>query len=109
MHKHCEGHRRAMKRKDILDHLPIEIKDRTFRRIISELKHENEIASHHSKGYWAIPLYTTDRSEVEWVKRSWSDMHSKALNMLRDCERQIRELDARLQARQDLFDKVDII
>jgi hypothetical protein len=36
-------------------------------------------------------------------------MRSKALNMLRDCERQIRELDARLQARQDLFDKVDII
>jgi hypothetical protein len=73
------------------------------------LDYATEIASHHSKGYWAIPLYTTDRSEVEWVKRSWSDMHSKALNMLRDCERQIRELDARLQARQDLFDKVDII
>ena len=102
MAKHCYGHAKAMKRADILAFLPISLSDRTLRSYLSELKHENHIASHPEKGYWFIPLHTNSAEEVYWVKRSWEDMRSKALSMLEDCSRNIKELSNR-QAQGDLF------
>lgn len=95
MWQHCYGHVQAMTRTRILKELPMKIGDRTLRAYLSELKHEGHIASHPEKGYWSIPTYTKDPEEIKWAKRSWLDMKAKAMDMLRDCDQQIKNLDAR--------------
>jgi len=95
MRNNCYGYALAIKRADILIELPVDISDRLFRRIISELKHEGNVASHSSRGYWFLPLQSNDPLEIEWMVKSWKEMRSKALNMLTDCDRSIKTLEMR--------------
>ncbi|MFA5385695.1 MAG: hypothetical protein WC364_13755 [Eubacteriales bacterium] len=93
MNKNCLGFRNALTRADIL--LSIKLPDRYFRRVISELKHEGHIASTCSRGYWAIPLLTNDKEEIEAALDSYREMKSKALDLLTGLDQQIKRLEDR--------------
>ena len=102
MEKHAHGAKSARKRGEILPHLQHQISERTFRSIVTTLKHEGHLASHPEKGYWFVPLHTNDPYEIEWAKRSWLDMRSRAMDMLKDCDRHITELSRRV-SQNELF------
>lgn len=102
MKKYCHGIRKARTRKDILPFIlthknPIETRDRYFREIVSELRHEDHIGSTSSDGYWFIPLSTNDQAEIEAALRSVSERESRAMNEIEDCKRQRQMLEARQQ------------
>ena len=92
--KYALGVRNARTREDILPF--IQMRDRPFRYIASELIHEGHMASTASKGYWAIPLHTNDPREIEAIKHSYLERKSKALSMLEDVNRQLDELEKRV-------------
>ncbi len=88
---YCFGFRNARTRQNILPF--VRLPDRYFRQIISELKHEGQIASTCDKGYWAIPLVTKDKEEIEAALDSYQEMRSKALDMLTGIDMQIKILE----------------
>ena len=90
MRKYCFGFRNARTRANILPF--VNLPDRYFRQIISGLKHEGHIASTCDKGYWAIPLVTTDRKEIEAALDSYQEMKSKALDLLTGIDKQMKIL-----------------
>jgi len=81
MEKYCHGYKNARKRPDILPF--VFLGDRYFRTLISNLKHENHIASTSTRGYWFIPLHTTNQAEVNAVLESIQEMKSRAMDMLK--------------------------
>ncbi len=88
---HCYGYKNAVTRDKILPNMQFlkefekpEHKDRYFRKIFSHFKHQGHTASTNSRGYWFIPVVTTDKREIEAALESVSEMKSKALNMLQD-------------------------
>lgn len=93
MREKCLGFREAKKRAEILAKLPIEISDRLFRRAFSALKHEGEVASHSTLGYWACPKATNDPEEIKAQALCWREMKSKAMSMLTDADREIKRLE----------------
>ena len=82
----CHGFRNAKKRADIIRELPITVRDRSFRRAASELKHEGNLASHSKYGIWFPPLHTNDAEEVQALRECWLEIKSKAMDMLTDKE-----------------------
>ena len=106
----CNGFRNARTRENILPfvlnkHLfpTQESKDRYFRKIVSELRHEGHIASSCERGYWFVPLVTDDPAEIEAVKHSIFEVKAKALDMLQDCEKHLQRLEAKLQGQKVMF------
>lgn len=101
METNCFGIDKARKRYDIIHAINriygINIPEREFRRITSEMKKENLICSLSSVGYWFHPLHTNDRRELEAFKASWQEMENRAKNTIVLCSKNIREVDARLQ------------
>jgi hypothetical protein len=93
MNENCLGFRNARTRANILEF--VQMPDRYFRRVISELKHEGHIASTCSRGYWAIPLFTNDKEEIDAALDSYQEMKSKALDLLTGIDRQIKRLEDR--------------
>ena len=91
MNKYCLGFRNAKTRTNILPYL--QMPDRYFRLLVSELKHEGHIASDCQRGYWAIPLCTKDPEEVEAALGSYQEMKSKALDLLTGLDKQIKFLE----------------
>ena len=98
--KNCPTSKHARTRRDILPFILMrkafdndESKDRYFRRIAHELIHEGHLCSHNSKGYWFRPLWTTDRDEIEAIKRSLGERKSKALAMICDVDRQLGQVE----------------
>lgn len=89
MVKNCAGFRNARTRANILPFMG-SMTDRYWRAIISELKHDGHIASVCSRGYWAIPLATGEKEEVEAALESYQEMRSKALDLLTDTDRHIK-------------------
>lgn len=100
--KHCPTSKDARTRKDILPYILIwmlditeeekEHKDRYFRRIAHELIHEGHLCSSNAKGYWFCPLWTTDKEEIKAIKSSLLERKSKAMAMIADVDRQIRQV-----------------
>ena len=88
MNKYCFGFRNARTRIDILPFL--QIPDRIFRAIASELIHEGSLCSSASRGYWALPLVTKDIEEIEAVLSAQLERKSKALDLLADCDKAIK-------------------
>lgn len=72
---------------------------RYVRRIMSQLKHEGLVCSTTDKGYWAKPLDLSDLtseerfSEVVAEKQSAQEMVSRALDMLKDFQKEIKSCD----------------
>ena len=93
MVSHCLGFRNARTRANILPF--VQLPDRYFRLIVSELKHEGQLASDCQRGYWAIPLVTQDKEEIEAALGSYKEMKSKALDLLTGLDRQIKILEDR--------------
>lgn len=98
LREHCMGFRNSKKRKEIIPYLPINISDRLFRKVFSELKHSGEVASHSTLGYWATPYVCDDPEEIQAILLSWKEMKSKALNMLTDADRAIKTLEDKYRA-----------
>lgn len=100
MEEYCCGYRKALKKHEILSRSGFQLSERLLRKLMSELKHERHIASHSSKGYWFIPLQvhgldpSSRREEINAVIESWEEMKAKAFDMLRDCDKEIRRLEA---------------
>ena len=88
MENNCPGVKNAKTRRKILPFVNMD--DRRFRAIVSELKHENHIASTSSRGYWHVPLVTTDPGEIEAVLESCFETKSRALDQLVDCDKNIK-------------------
>lgn len=102
METYCHGYRKAMTKDKILVKLTssynLDISERTLRRFLSVLRHEGHVTSLNSnpKGWWFIPLRTTDQDEIKAVLRSYEEKRSKALDMLEGISAQIREYEDRL-------------
>ncbi len=87
----CRGYRNAKHLQAILELLPFPISERQLRSIFSELKHENHIASTHTRGYWGVPLVMTgpnDPDEIAACHESVAEMKSRAMDMLKDTSKQ---------------------
>lgn len=100
LEKHAWGVKCARTREQILPYL--NLPDRYFRLIVSELIHEGHVASCASKGYWFVPLHTNDMEEIEALKRSILERKSKALTMIADCDKQLKELAMKFQGQMTL-------
>jgi len=92
--QYCYGHKNAKHLRVIITCL--NINERVFRSITSELKHDKFVASTTDLGYWWImdPLIGDSeetRGEIEAVKRSWLDYKSRAMSMLTDCDKALKE------------------
>ena len=96
MMKVCLGFRQARTRANILPCLNLE--DRYFRQICSELIQEGNIASSCQRGYWFIPLVTKDVEEIDAVLESCQERSAKALDVLRGLGQQIDALTTRREA-----------
>jgi len=96
MMKVCPGFRQARTRANILPYLNLE--DRYFRQICSELIHEGHIASSCQRGYWFIPIVTKDVEEIDAVLESCQERSTKALDVLRGLGQQIDALTTRREA-----------
>src|SRR3990167_2298887 len=109
MMKVCLGFRQARTRANILPYLNLE--DRYFRHICSELIHEGHIASSCQRGYWFIPLVTRDVAEIDAVFESCQERSSKALDVLRGLGQQIDSLTARREAltKQYVFTTMEVL
>ena len=107
MQKYCYGYKAARIRANILPFVQME--DRCFRLIMSELIHESHCASDCIRGQWFIPLVTKDPEEIEAVLQSYRERKGKALNLLTDLNRQIDNLAARKEAltKQIVFEVID--
>lgn len=106
LQKHCSGFRNARTRANILPFM--QMPDRYWREIVSLLKHEGNIASTCFRGYWAIPLVTKDKEEVEAALESYQEMRSKALDMLTDTDKHIKHWQDRklaLTQQQEFFEE----
>ena len=77
----CFGYKYAKVRADILPF--VQLDDRKFRAIASELIHEGNVASSSSRGYWFIPLVTSDVAEVDAILEACQERTSHALDILR--------------------------
>lgn len=88
MTHHCLGFRNARTRENILPFVG-NLTDRGLRKIMSELIHEGNVCSSHKRGYWAVPLQTTDTEEIEAMKQCYIERKSKALDLIQDCDRLI--------------------
>ena len=92
--KYAHGYKNARTRDDIIPF--IQLPDRYFREIASSLIHDGHIASSCDKGYWFIPLFTKDRREVEAVIKCHIERKSKALDLIKDCDKLIQQFEDRL-------------
>ena len=109
METYCNGYKEAKTKDWILGVVnsnisPEKLSERVLRHILSELRREGHVASHNSnpKGYWFIPLHTTDPEEVEAVLRSLKEKRAKALSMLEGINKEIQKQEEKLQ-NQGLF------
>ncbi len=100
--KYAHGYRRARKRADILPFIHPKLTDRYFRLVVSSLKHQGHLASTSSRGYWAVPLCTTDRSEVSAALESIHEMKAKALDMLKGCGELEQKLNKQAQGQEEM-------
>jgi len=109
MIKVCSGFRQARTRANILPYLNLE--DRYFRHICSELIHEGHIASSCQRGYWFIPLVTKDVEEIDAALESCQERSAKALDVLRGLGQQIDALTTRREAltKQYVFETMEIL
>lgn len=98
MSKYCLGFRNSRKKNDILQNL--RMSERKFRSIISELKHEGLVASTSQFGYWAIPQSTRDRDEIINILHNWHEMKSRAFDMLKGAENNIKKWEEKLNGTQ---------
>jgi hypothetical protein len=96
LEKYCNGYKNARTRGGILPYVGLE--GRYFRRIISELKHEGHCASTSDRGYWFIPLSTNDKDEIDAALQSVLENKSRALDLLTNCDKQIKLWESRKQA-----------
>lgn len=83
--EHCLGYKHAQKRAQILKALPVTIGDRTFRRVLSELKHEGSAAAVSDIGVWWINLDPSSpdyEKEIDHCVESWNEMRAKAMSLL---------------------------
>lgn len=80
MEKYCYGYKNARTRENILPF--IQLKDRYFRQIASELIHEKQLCSSHTKGFWFFPLVSNDPREIEAFKQCQVERKAKALDLL---------------------------
>ena len=78
---YCFGFRNARTREKILPFIGLE--DRRFRAIVSELIHEGHIASSSSRGYWFLPLVTSDVTEIDAILEACQERTAHALDILR--------------------------
>jgi len=83
---YCYGVENARKRTGILPH--IQLPDRYFRAIASELRKEGHIVSSNSFGYFfkrislnGLP-YHIQRAEIDAIKQSYVEQKAKALSTL---------------------------
>ena len=87
--RHCYGFRNAKNRYEILPEIQsiFPMEDRTFRKIVSELKHDGHVGATNGRGYWFIPLVMVGPNAPEEIRaalESVDELESKALDMLRD-------------------------
>lgn len=101
-HKYANGYKKAFKRSEILKFLMPQIGDRYFREIASSLKHKGEIASTSTRGYWRVPLCTTDRNEINAALESIAEMRKKALDMLKGCGELEKKFNGMTQGQQEM-------
>ena len=52
------------------------------------------ICSTSSLGYWYFDIETATHDEIEKAKHSWLEMKSRAMNMLKDCDKQLDKLNS---------------
>lgn len=88
MMQYCLGFRNARTRANILPYL--QMPDRYLRLLMSELIHEGHLCSSASLGYWALPLTTKDREEIDTALYAQHERKSKALDLLIDCDKHIK-------------------
>jgi len=96
LEKYCFGFREARFKNNILPFL--NINERVFRAIVSDLKHEGNVAATSQRGYWFIPLTTDDPAEVDAALESFREMESRALDMLTGIKKQMYGLNQRKMA-----------
>ena len=92
MRTHCSGYAHAMTKENILRFIMMH--ERKLRAILSSLKHDGVICSTSSLGYWYFDIETATHDEIEKAKHSWLEMKSRAMNMLKDCDKQLDKLNS---------------
>ena len=98
MEKYANGVRCARTRKDILPF--VQLPDRYFRLIVSELIDEGNVYSSASHGYWFAKLHTTDTFEIDAMKHAILERKAKALSMIEGCDKRLKEITALNQGQQ---------
>ena len=102
--KYCYGYKNARTRDNILPF--VQMPDRYFREVVSSLIHEGNVCSSHKRGYWFPPLSTNDPREIDEFKACQVERKGKALDLITDCERLIKQADdmlARTRQGQQVF------
>lgn len=94
--KYCLGFRNARTRANILPFLNLE--DRYFRAIISELIHAGNVASSSSRGYWFVPLVIIDVAEIDALLECYAERSASALDRLRGLGKLIDSATTRREA-----------
>lgn len=98
MRKWCLGYENAHKKHELMDCLPIEIRlggERYFRLLTSALKKDGLLSSTSSKGYWINDSFGGQKELLE-QKKSVLEMKSRALHIIEGCDKQIKEIENKL-------------
>ena len=98
MEKYCNGVRSARTRKDILPF--VQLPDRYFRLIASELIDEGNVYSSASHGYWFAKLRTTDSFEISAMEHSILERIAKATSTIDGCHKRLKDIRAAGQGQQ---------
>ena len=103
LQRYCPGYKKALTRENIVPYVlndrtfpTKEAKDRRFREVASELIHDGDVASSNTRGYWRVPIYTRDSGEIKAVLQCHQERKSKALSLIADCDKIIRNFEDRL-------------
>jgi len=100
MEKYCKGVRCARHRADILPF--VQLPDRYWRQIISDLVDEGIIYSSSTRGYWWALLHTNDHYEIDAMKHAILERKAKALSMIEGCDKRLKEVMANSQGQLEM-------
>ena len=100
--QYCSGYKNAKNLKDIVPFLVPKIEERKFRKIFNELGAENGCYSSIKRGYWYLPLVSTDSEEITVALEALAERKRRALNTIESISKNEKRLQGMRQGQKEL-------